>query len=118
MDTAAMTFALAHRASWMLYCGPIPAGMNVLHRCDVPPCVRPDHLFLGTQQENVMDMHAKGRGTDNSGERNPSARLTVDDVLLVRKLRGQVRRRTIAAMFGVSVATVDAIFSRKLWSSV
>lgn len=51
----------AHRVSWQLANGPIPDGMHVLHRCDVPSCVRPEHLFIGTDLDNVRDMHAKGR---------------------------------------------------------
>lgn len=58
---------LAHRYSWSVHHGEIPAGLNVLHRCDTPACVRPDHLFLGTQKDNVADMRAKGRGANQHG---------------------------------------------------
>jgi hypothetical protein len=51
----------AHRAAWTVANGQIPPGMQVLHRCDTPPCINPEHLFLGTQADNVRDMDAKGR---------------------------------------------------------
>jgi hypothetical protein len=60
--------AKAHRVAWELTNGPIPEGLWVLHRCDVPSCVRPDHLFLGDAKENTRDMHAKGRAR-NGNER-------------------------------------------------
>lgn len=56
----------AHRAAWELFCEPIPAGMSVLHRCDNRLCVRLDHLFLGTQRDNMQDMARKGRQAQKS----------------------------------------------------
>lgn len=53
---------LSHRVAWTLLVGPIPAGRNVLHRCDNPPCGNPDHLFLGSQSDNMRDAWNKGRG--------------------------------------------------------
>jgi hypothetical protein len=54
-------FAYVHRLAWEQANGPVPDGISVLHRCDVRACCNPEHLFLGTQQDNVRDMHAKGR---------------------------------------------------------
>lgn len=59
----------AHRASWEMHKGPIPEGMNVLHRCDTPMCVNPDHLFLGSQQDNMADKKQKQRN-GKTGQHN------------------------------------------------
>ena len=68
----------AHRVSWMLHHGQIPDGLWVLHRCDNPKCVRPDHLFLGTSDDNIADMHAKSQNARppvHAGAANVRARL-------------------------------------------
>jgi hypothetical protein len=57
----------AHRYAWEMVNGPIPDGMVICHRCDNPPCVRVDHLFLGTQKDNIHDMMAKHRGATRGG---------------------------------------------------
>ena len=62
---------LAHRVAWILAHGDIPEGMCVLHRCDNPPCCNPEHLFLGTQADNIADMHAKGRARKAVGDQHP-----------------------------------------------
>lgn len=75
----------AHRASYRLYVGQIPAGLNVLHRCDNPACVRPDHLFLGTQLDNMRDCSAKGRARPKKGVDNIKAKLSEEDVREIRR---------------------------------
>lgn len=85
----------AHRVAWELTYGPIPQRMNVLHRCDIPACVRPDHLFLGTQRDNILDAIEKGRhqGRHNlpysSGDTHPMAKLSMAIVLEARRLHAQ-----------------------------
>lgn len=107
----------AHRISWELYRGPIPEGMLVLHRCDYPPCVNPDHLFLGTVADNNRDMVEKGRST--RGERHPKARLKACDVLEIRRLsESGATNQAVATMFGVSDSTIDAIRNRRRWNHV
>lgn len=79
---------LTHRVSYMLHKGPIPNGLCVLHKCDNPPCVNPDHLFLGTKTDNARDRDLKGhKGIHNHhGEKNPSAKVTWDIVEMMRML--------------------------------
>jgi hypothetical protein len=106
----------AHRVSYQLCCGPIPDGMQVLHKCDNPSCVRPDHLFLGTNADNMADKVAKGRQAHygHRGDKHPTAKLTVAQVLAVREATGT--HREVAARFGVSMTQIADIRARRAWS--
>lgn len=107
----------AHRISYELHYGPIPAGMSVCHKCDNPPCVNPAHLFLGSHQVNMHDMTQKGRAT--KGNKNPQARLTADQV---RAIRAQAEdgdtHAEIAARFSINRSTVSMIVNRKRWGHI
>lgn len=93
--------------------GPIPPGMQVCHTCDNPSCVRPDHLFLGTNQDNMTDRNRKGR--TSKGEAHYAAKLTDEQVSQIRSLRDSgLRHREIAERFGVSRPYVsDLLRGRK-----
>ena len=104
---------LAHIISWGITHGPIPPGLQVLHRCDVPQCVNPDHLFLGTHKDNVQDMIRKGRKRVVRGENHPSAKLTDSEVSQIRSLRAEGKRLTqVAALYSISFQHVSAICRR------
>lgn len=102
---------LAHRASWELHKGEIPKGEQVLHKCDVRLCVNPDHLFLGSNGDNVNDKVMKGRQA--RGEGHIPNGLSEDVVLAIRSASGTTRE--IGARFGVSSSTVSLIKRRKTW---
>ncbi|MFH0980288.1 MAG: HNH endonuclease [Planctomycetota bacterium] len=106
---------MAHRLSWEIHYGPVLASLGVLHRCDNPPCVRPDHLFLGTCQDNMQDASSKGRTA--RGERHPKHRLTVDQVREIRRrlARGEVQER-LAAEFGITQGAVGHINNGRSWA--
>lgn len=110
---------VAHRVSWELHFGPIPAGLNVCHHCDNPPCVRPDHLFVGTQADNVRDRDAKGRHWTHRGMLVGTAKLTDAQVrdMRVRRSEGALLRE-IAVEFGTSVGNVQTIVTRHSWRHV
>ena len=107
----------AHRFSWVLHNGPVPEGLQVLHRCDVPACVRPDHLFLGTQQANVDDMRNKGRARGSPrGESNPKAKLNNQAVLYIRSSKEPPI--VLAAKFGVTNSYICAVQKRRKWRHI
>lgn len=111
---------MAHRYSWTSHNGPIPAGKQVLHRCDNRCCVNPDHLFLGTHKDNMADMAAKGRAARSPGPSNPShAKLTEDDVRTMLGLRAAGEKvLTLAAKFSVSKGMVQHICHGRKWAHV
>lgn len=114
---------LAHRYSYTVNVSPIPDGLHVLHRCDNPKCVRPDHLFLGTNNDNIADRVAKGRGRGPrpglAGEKNRNAKLTADAVRRMRILAASgVSHLAISKQFSVSRTTANRIINRKSWASV
>lgn len=105
----------AQRASWTINCGAIPEQLCVLHKCDNPTCVNPNHLFLGTRSDNVADMISKGRkrygiriGSDNN-----KTKLTAEQVYEIRSLIGS--EHAVASRFGVTVQNVRHIRNRKTW---
>jgi hypothetical protein len=118
----------AHRASWLFSRGALPR-LLVLHKCDNPACVRPDHLFIGTQGDNVRDCAAKGRiarglrnGRHTKPERGPRGEkhgCALMTEYLVRELRQQPGTLDqLAARFGISRSTVHAIKTRRLWRHI
>lgn len=107
----------AHVASWMLARGPVPEDRWVLHHCDRRPCVRPSHLFLGTQADNMQDMHQKGRGnTGAPGEANRHAKLTANQVLEIRRrFDAGERGVSLAAEYGVLFNAISRIVTGVTW---
>lgn len=108
----------AHRLSWELHFGEIPNGLFVCHHCDTPLCVRPDHLFLGTNQENLQDAATKGRTAH--GERNSRAKLTEPQVREIRRQYAQSKdgMYAIARSFSVTASCVWNIVNRYTWRHV
>lgn len=110
----------AHRFSWELHHGPVPAGQNVLHNCpggDNPACVNPAHLWLGTLSENNTDRHQKGRDNPAVGKGHYRAAFTEADIEAIRRryAAGGVLQSQLAAEYGVNKHTIHCIIRRKTW---
>lgn len=108
----------AHRLAYEFTFGPIPEGMDVLHQCDNPPCVRPDHLRVGTHEDNVRDMYEKRRHT--KGEDSHFAKVTGADVRAMREAweSGRSSVRNLAAQYGLSPSGVRQIVYRRKWKHI
>ncbi len=123
----------AHRASFVLHCRPIPDHKWILHSCDNPGCVRPDHLYVGTPKQNAIDRRDRNPGSYASGDRNgmrthpgqvrgaknPMAKLDEAAVKRIRRLRVRgLTQEAIACKFDVSRKTISSILSGKSWRHV
>lgn len=106
---------VANRVSWMIHKGEIPKGLHVCHSCDNPLCVNPDHLWLGTDQDNNSDKVKKNRQSRLHGESNPAAVLNKEKVILIRTIAWTESARVIGIKFGVSESAILAIWNNKTW---
>lgn len=113
---------LAHRYSYSINVGPIPEGINVCHHCDNPSCVRPSHLFLGTNADNAADRDAKGRQVVRRGEEFTHSKLTDESVRFIRENytpgHPVFGSRAMARKFGVSSTVVKWVRQNKIWKHV
>lgn len=112
----------AHRLSYFIHNGVYDTDLCILHKCDNPLCVNPDHLFIGTQQDNVKDMHDKKRHkilNPKKGENQWKSKLKKQDILQIRFLLGSVlTNREIAKKYNVSQSRISDIKNNKAWCSI
>ena len=107
---------LAHRVSWMENRGPIPEENIVCHSCDIPSCLNPDHLWLGTDKENSDDMYRKGRNRQLRGEAHRSAVLTEDQAKeIIKRLKAGEKGYKIARSIGCTINIVQLIKDNRSW---
>lgn len=105
------------RLSYELYRGPIPPGLLACHICDVRHCVNPDHIFIGTYKDNIMDCMAKNRLA--IGERRGTAVLKNADIPVIRqRLRNKETQRAIAQDYGVDESTIRCIHRGVSWKHI
>lgn len=111
---------LAHRIAWEIANGAIPDGLCVLHKCDNPGCVNPDHLFLGTQKDNVRDMVDKKRYSKRTGESGGLAKLKEAQVLEIREryAAGGISQAVLGKQYGVCQSNIAAIVSGETWTEI
>lgn len=108
----------AHRAAFIAFLGEDPSGKVVCHKCDTPACCNPDHLFLGTQGDNIRDMQMKGRArnTPRKGSKHHSAKLTEADVVAIRASHSDAS--LLAAQYDVTSTSIYLIKARKTWRHI
>lgn len=106
----------AHRVAYSKHYGIDIQGSVIRHTCDNPPCVNPEHLIIGTHQDNMRDMVSRGRQRKAKGEQNSKAKLTAADVKHIRRLiaNGEMLK-DIAKNYGVRTTTITAIKTGQNW---
>lgn len=110
---------VAHRAAYEAFVGPTPASLEVCHRCDNPGCVNPEHLFLGSRQDNVDDRVKKGRNNHVVGSRIGTAKLTEATVIQARRMRADgLAYQKIADVFGIHKTTAMDACKGDQWAHV
>lgn len=111
-----------HRAAWIAANGPIPEGQQVCHHCDNKICINPEHLFIGTQYDNMQDMIQKGRkvAIGRPGSKNHKAKLSESDVARIRNLyeNAGLTRKELCALYGISKTAMQRILTRAGWEHV
>lgn len=109
----------SHRVAWVLTRGPIQLGMFVLHKCDNPPCVEGEHLFLGTNKDNMHDMHKKKRNFLSIGELNGMSKLTEGQVIeLLKRYKSGETQVFLAKEYGICQPHVSEIVNRERWGYI
>lgn len=106
-------FGLAHRFAWKLLRGPLADDVCLLHHCDNPPCVNPDHLYIGDRKDNMRDKVARGRV--QKGQDSALARLKDEDVREIRRLKAEKTAGEVGAMFGITASHIFHIWARRAW---
>ena len=108
----------AHKAAWQKAHGAVPDGLCVLHRCDNRHCVNVNHLFLGTQKDNVADMFRKGRNHIQKGFRHKNAKITEQSAIRIKMLKNVLSERDVASALGIAQQQISKIMSGKAWQHV
>ncbi len=117
-DPDTKTTERVHRTAWRRARGPIPKGLHVLHKCDNPPCYNVDHLFLGTQKQNMDDKRNKGRDIHAAGETHGSSKLTAEQVTSIRERYRPGNGLTLGREFGVHKSTIARVAKGVTWKTI
>ena len=110
--------SLAHRAAWVIFNGEVPTGKYVLHKCNNPLCCNVEHLYIGTQFDNMRDVKLQGTKRYTSGTTHHNAVLTPEKVIQIREMLTHKSQWAVAAIFGVSSQAIKRIRNGVTWKHV